>query len=254
MNNPARRLHAGINRPMVLVLPALTGLLLMLGGCSLNTVMPDGDAVQDASGQAHAGQPTWRYVRFVLNRDDNDEVASFLDLLIADRLIADVLAIHEPGIRLWRFHRRWPRDATGHQFSFIFFASPDVTAQVLEQIERAPLLKRLRADGHLREFRVDEAKAGRGADPAATSDPSWSPVVQQEWPEFLMGASRMWLGLVRKEAAGLDHLDLYPRYTQVEERLDAIWFEEGNHAFFHHLSALFGYKPLRVIRRDVMTF
>jgi hypothetical protein len=189
-----------------------------------------------------------------LNRDDDDEVASFLDLLIADRLFTEVLAKHEPGIRLWRFHRRWPRDATGHQFSFIFFAAPDVSAQVIAQIERAPLVNRLRADGHLRELRVDEAKAGRGTDPAATSDPGWPIVIQQQWPEFIMGASRMWLGLIREEASGLDHLDVYERYAQVEVRLDGLWFKEGNHAFFHHLSALFGYKPLRVIRRDVMTF
>jgi hypothetical protein len=235
-------------------LPAFAGLLLILGGCSVNTVVPDSATTQAPTTESDVGEPTWRYVRFLLHRDDDDEVASFLDLLIADQLLADVLAVHETDIRLWRFHRRWPDDATGHQFSFIFFAAPDVTERVLAQIERAPLLDRLRADGHLRAFRVDEAKPGRGSDPAATSDPAWSTAIQREWPEFIMGASRMWLGLVQTAAAGLEHLDLYTRYARVEERVDETWFEEGNHAFFHHLSALFGYKPLRVIQRDVMTF
>lgn len=254
MNDQEPRLHFWPDRRIALLLPALAGLLLVLGACGGNTARPGLTAGQEPSGTADAAQPTWRYVRFLLNRDDDDEVASYLDLLIADRLFADVLGRHEPAIRLWRFHRRWPRDATGHQFSFIFFAAPDVIEQVLTEIEDAPLLNRLRADGHLREFRVDALNAGRDTDPAATSDPAWSPVIQREWPEFIMGASRMWLGLVQQEAASVDHLDLYARYAQVEERLDELWYEEGNHAFFHHLSALFGYKPLRVIRRDVMTF
>ena len=254
MNNPKHRLRFMPNRPTALPLLALAGLVLMLGACSVSTEKPGRAVAAEPAGAADAEQPTWRYVRFRLNRDDDDQVASFLDLLIADELFTDVLASHESGIRLWRFHRRWPKDATGHQFSFIFFAAPDVTEQVLSQIERAPLLDQLRADGHLREFRVDEAQAGRATDPAATSDTAWSTVIQQEWPAFIMGASRMWLGMVQTEAAALDHVEPYQRYTQVEEILDGMWFEEGNHAFFHHLSALFGYKPLRVIRRDVMTF
>jgi hypothetical protein len=225
----------------------------------MHTVAPGHTTGPASSAQAPAvgvggAQPTWRYVRFRLNRGDDGEVASYLDLLIADQLFADVLARHEEDMRLWRFHRRWPNDAAGHQFSFIFFATPAVTGQVLAEVQQHPLLRRLRADGHIREFRVDEAMDGRGTDPAATSDPAWSEVVQQHWPEFIMGASRMWVGLVRQEAERRNHLELYARYAEVEETLDGIWFEEGNHALFHHLSALFGYKPLRVIRRDVMTF
>lgn len=87
-----------------------------------------------------------------------------------------------------------------------------------------------------------------------TSDPAWPASIQREWPSFIMSASRMWLGLVQTEARRHDTSDLHARYRATEEAIDELWFNEGNHAFFHHLSALFGYKPLRVIRRDVMTF
>jgi hypothetical protein len=64
----------------------------------------------------------------------------------------------------------------------------------------------------------------------------------------------MWLGLVAAEVAKLDTSDLYRRYAQASEALDALWFNNANHALFHHLSALFGYQPVRVIRHDIMTF
>jgi hypothetical protein len=235
----------------VLLFAALLGLL---GACATTLQQPN--ALAEAKG-AQAGDSAtarWWYVRFRLRRGADDEVQSYLDTLIADQILAPVIARHEAQIGLWRFHRRWPRDATGHQFSFIFFAPRGVAGSVVAQIEQQPGLARLRSDSHLVEFRVDEAESDRATDPAATSDASWPPEVQREWPKFIMGASRMWLGLVRSEAAKHGEHELHARYRAVEDALAEVWFTEANHAFFHHLSALFGYKPVRVIRREIMTF
>jgi hypothetical protein len=233
---------------------ALACALLTAAACTTLTppAVHDGDNVVEALREAAA--PQWWYVRFRLQRPADDEVNSYLDALIADRVLSDVIAQHRAGIRLWRFHRRWAPDDAGHQFSFIFFASPLRAARLTAEIERQPLLQTLRNDGHLLEFRVDEPDPQRAADPAATSDLSWPPAIQREWPKFIMGASRMWLGLVRDEAAKHTDLTLYARYQAVEAALDELWLKEANHAFFHHLSALFGYKPVRIIHRDVMTF
>jgi hypothetical protein len=78
--------------------------------------------------------------------------------------------------------------------------------------------------------------------------------VQREWPKFIEGASRLWLGLVKAQAERYADQALLQRYRNVEEAMTQIWFEEANHALFHHLSALFGYQPVRVIRREIMTF
>ncbi len=234
---------------------ALLGLLLLaLAGCA--TIPEQSSARQVvATGQpGDAELPRWWYVRFRLRRGDAGEVDSFLDPLIADQVLAPVIARNETDITLWRFHRRWPDDPTGHQFSFIFFAPPPIACVVTGQIKQSPVLEQLRSEGRLLEFRIDKAGPDRGTDPAATSDTSWPPEIQREWPKFIMGASRMWLGLIRAEAAKNSGMDLYSRYRAVEGSLDALWFSEANHAFFHHLSALFGYKPTQVIRREVMTF
>ena len=232
----------------------LIATLALLAACAtgIRTPGPVQSNVQAASPGSE--QSHWWFVRFRLAREADAEVNSYLDGLIADQLLAQVIAQHREQISLWRFHRRWPRDSTGHQFSFIFYAPRTLADVVNGQIERDPLLQRLRMDGHLVEFRTHEADPERSADVAATSDLSWPVEIQREWPQFIMGASRMWLGLVHSEAQKHAGLDLYERYQAVETGLDALWFKHGNHAFFHHLSALFGYQPLRVIRRDIMTF
>jgi hypothetical protein len=47
---------------------------------------------------------------------------------------------------------------------------------------------------------------------------------------------------------------LHRRYRQVQQEIDELWFNEANHALFHHLSALFGYRPLRVRGGEAMRF
>ncbi len=205
--------------------------------------------VSKTQGLAH-----WTYLRFRLARDGSGEVDSYLDALIADQILAGAIAREADEILLWRFHRRWPDDSTGHQFSFIFFTRPVVADRLIARVRSDPLVDRLHEEGHLAEFRVDRTSPDVGAGAGATSDPSWPPAIQHEWPKFIMGASRMWLGLVQSEAAKHAELELHERYRAVETALDELWFEQANHAFFHHLSALFGYKPVRVIRRDIMTF
>ena len=229
-------------------------LLVTLGACTTSPVNGPGEAATSLPEQGDTGPAEWRYVRFRLQRTRDAGVNSYLDGLIADRILEPLIVRYADELSLWRFHRRWPDDATGHQFSFIFFTRPAVADALIARLERNPLLQRLKSDGDLVEFRVDQLTPDRASDPAATSDTAWPIEIQREWPKFIMGASSMWLGLVGTEADKRADLELHQRYQAVEGALDEMWFAHGNHAFFHHLSALFGYKPVRVIRRDVMTF
>jgi hypothetical protein len=238
-------------------LAALLLLTLLIAGCATTT--RPGPSIGTASDQARTAAPAgaaarWYYLRFRFHRNADDEVDSFLDLLVANEIVAPVLERERDGIQLWRFHRRWPDDATGHQFSFIVLTDPARLAAIDRAIRQQPDLARLRADGRLRGYVVDEARGDAPGALANTSDPAWPPLLQREWPHFIMGASRMWLGLVAEEAGQADGLDLYEQYALAADAVDRMWFEEANHALFHHLSALFGYQPVRVIRRDIMTF
>ena len=76
-----------------------------------------------------------------------------------------------------------------------------------------------------------------------------------------MGVSEMWLNLIRevvsqtsgdKVPANLD--ELLGLYEQVNTTIEQMWQEEGQHAFLHHLNAIFGYEPIEIREKRKMNF
>ncbi len=253
MLKPPRWLAKGTGRRRFLWRASAVLMALLLSACvSRSPVKPAGVALDTV--EAGDGQPQWWYLRFRLAREDAQEVNSYLDMLIADRILAPLIVAERDEIVLWRFHRRWPNDATGHQFSLIVYTSVPVAQRLADNIGRSAVLSQLRDDGHLVQFRIDQPAEEVRFDIDATSDRAWPLPIQREWPHFIMGASHMWLALVQGAARDYPDMALYEKYQAVESDVDTLWFKHGNHAFFHHLSGLFGYRPIRVIRRDIMTF
>ena len=60
----------------------------------------------------------------------------------------------------------------------------------------------------------------------------------------------MWLQLigqnVGKDAPDADVDNLLQRYDNANDRITAMWQNEGRHAFLHHLNAIFGYVPITI--------
>ena len=86
-----------------------------------------------------------------------------------------------------------------------------------------------------------------------TSDSNWSPLLQQSWPYFIMGVSRLWVDLIDRIAvdfsARLDQASTQDKleiYKEINDIVTGIWQVEGKHAFLHHLNALFGYQPMNI--------
>jgi hypothetical protein len=87
------------------------------------------------------------------------------------------------------------------------------------------------------------------------SDPHWSPTLQRNWPSFIMGVSALWFGLIDDQMANVTKEDLNESgilgpYRQADTAITSMWRKEGQHAFLHHLSAIFGYEPL-MIRKEI---
>ena len=90
-----------------------------------------------------------------------------------------------------------------------------------------------------------------GIELSATSDKSWTPELQRQWPSFIMGVCATWLGLIEEilPAANTEHEtlpEILARYHEANEQITTLWQEQGQHAFFHHTSAIFGYQPLQI--------
>lgn len=224
--------------------------LLLASGCATSTVeLKHPHPYGKATG---AQQLSWHHLRFRWSWPQGRRPDWSLDPLVADMVLSDLITRHQESLPLWRFHRRAGRSPAGHQFSFIFYTTPGIARDIEESVTGHAVTQRLLEEGLLE--KVHLTKPGRSARVSATSDPGWPEPVQSTWPMFIMGVSQTWLGLVEIHAgntAGLEeNIDVaMERYEKANEEVDKLWYEYAQHAFFHHLSGVFGYKPVAIHKR-----
>jgi hypothetical protein len=194
----------------------------------------------------------WWYARFQMEWPENEDPMWQTDLILAHNVLSPIIARHRRTIGLWRFHRRALRDQAGHQFTFIFYASPQVARQVFDQVKSDPFLDEMKAAGILKQDHYDDMTFVTRPHVEDTSDRRWSLPVQRSWPYYIMGVSEMWLHMIQ-ETVELNPSEVKPQslqdylafYRKVEESITKAWKREGSHAYLHHLNAIFGYEPLR---------
>lgn len=224
--------------------------LLLVAGCATPTV--ELKSQHPYGREPGALQHSWHQLRFKWAWPEGRPPDWSLDPLVADLVLSDLITSHPESLPLWRFHRRAGRGPAGHQFSFIFYSSSGTARQIEDSAADHPVTRRLLEQGLLEKVYLTTPE-----DPAtlsATSDPSWPASVQSTWPMFIMGVSQTWLGLVELHAgntAGSDKdlEDALERYAAVNDKVNELWSEYAQHAFFHHLSGVFGYQPVTVRKR-----
>ena len=171
-----------------------------------------------------------------------------------------ILLEHEERFRLWRFHRRAGRDNSGNQFSLIFLSDPDTAARIDAGIRENPLASWLKDRSYITRISLDQRGAGELAELEETSDKEWPEEIQRSWPWFIMGASQAWMMQVQEisREKGLPGTTGYPglldHYREVASSMNNQWRNYGQHAYFHHISALYGYQPLRIRSTELKTF
>ena len=93
-----------------------------------------------------------------------------------------------------------------------------------------------------------------------TSDRGWPVEIQRSWPWFIMGASQSWLMQLQQisREKGLAESMAYPElvehYREVAAGMNAQWSDFAQHAYFHHLSALYGYQPVKMHSTELKHF
>jgi hypothetical protein len=200
----------------------------------------------------------WWHARFHIKWPQNEEPSWNMDLLIAHKTISPVLDRYKNRITLWRFHRRAARDKTGHQFSFIFYSSPETANQIYNTIRSDPLLREMKIAGLISQDIYDDTSVITQPLVEDTSDKNWSSQMKKSWPHYIMGVSKMWLDLITEISAqnfkgkgpsSLQENEAF--YEDVNERIKGLWQEEGRHALLHHLNAIFGYEPIIIEKRAI---
>jgi len=244
-----------INKPHKLAVFILSAWLLglTLCGCAVRGAAPH---AAPAFGHLPFGTKEnafWWAYRFKIfwppGEDEDPDLAA--DLFLAHAVVQPVLREYESRIIYWRFHRRANRDDAGHQFSFLFYSDPETAAEVFRKIGANKQLSEAQAANIVESAIVDDPARPSRPRIEDTSDAHWSPVLQRTWPSFIMGVSYLWLGLIDEAVAEVpgdsDEIrSLLERYRKADARVTSIWHKEGQHAFLHHLNAIFGYKPMLI--------
>jgi len=232
--------------------------VILVAGCSAGKARPapglSGAPPLDAT--AITSDMSWWVCRFRVAWPEDSEPDQAVDLLLAHAVAGPALKSHATRVPWWRFHRRAARDGAGHRFSLLFYATPDTAGAIFESIQANPALVEAVEAGVIEQVLLpDRSMAGLDA-VADTSDPAWSPELQHNWPSYIMGVSAMWLGLIDDlitttftNPATFD--ELLAAYRDTDDRITEMWNREGQHALLHHLSAVFGYEPIR-IRKEIV--
>jgi hypothetical protein len=244
-----------IKQPRRLAVSILSAWFLGLALCGCATL---GAAPHEAPFFGHPPLITtdntfwWAYrFKLVWPPGQDAELDLTADLLLAHAVVQPVLRAYEDRITYWRFHRRASRDAAGHQFSFLFYADPETAREIFQKIGESKPLSEALAANIVETVIVDDPAKPTRPGVGDTSDPHWSPMLQRTWPSFIMGVSGLWLGLIDESMAEIpggsaDIHALLERYRKADARITAIWYQEGQHAFLHHLNAIFGYGPMLI--------
>jgi hypothetical protein len=235
-------------------------IMMAISGCaSVEPVKPP--TIKPVEMEEEVSRNGWWHARFHIKWPEDEEPSWHLDLLIAHKTISPVLDQYRNRITLWRFHRRAARDQTGHQFSFIFYSSPETADQIYDAIRSDPIVREMKIAGLIIQDIYDDTSVITQPDIEDTSDKSWSSQMKKSWPHYIMGVSEMWLDLIKEISnqfssgempSSLQENEAF--YKDVNERITELWQEEGRHALLHHLNAIFGYEPIIVIEKRIISF
>ena len=235
---------------------------LLLAACTPALQIKPSDSFEPKTAIIGVEQPQnyWWQLRFRLTWPEDQQPDFSRHLLIAEQLLLPVIVEHQEHLPLWRFHRRAGRDGAGHQFSLIFFSDETTATQINEEIEADPLTQWLMDRGLIEKMRFGQRSPEELSRLELTSDPGWPIEIQRSWPYFIMGASQAWLMLVQELSAineleeEIDYPSLLLHYQEVDARLNAQWRDFGQHAYLHHLSAIYGYQPTLIRSSELKTF
>ena len=239
---------------------ALLALLLSQSACTrVVTVRAPANDLPPVSMTAAGDEDAWWRIAIRMRWDPEQTPEWYLDALVADQVHAPALSDAGSAIALWRFHRRAADDEAGHRFSLLVYTNA-VSAHILyRQIREASVLQWLESDGRITSVTMSKVERPELPPVARSSDTAWPAEIQASWPWFIMGVSQTWLSLIREVAAERPLAEPSPtmvldHYRDIDERVTALWRDNCQHVYLHHLNALFGYQLLIIRETNLKRF
>jgi len=199
----------------------------------------------------------WYNFTFRITWPNNQEPRVWIDIFLADTLVRNAIELGQKKtpITLWRIHRRWPRDERGHEFSLDCYTTDEIASLIDNFFKNSKEHKMLHENNLLEEYHynVDGENIEditTDAWPSEAAGKTWLLNGKKAWPYYIKGCCEMFLHLIEvikdDRDSGNDIGQIERFYQEIDKRLTEIWQGYGCHAFFHHLSAVFGHKPLHL--------
>lgn len=172
----------------------------------------------------------------------------WVDILLLDTVVRDVVSAKRDALVLWRVHRRFKQDRAGHEFRLDCYTTDQTAQEIDDLLRQHGSVQLLKNNSMLREYLPE--RCGGGIE--SISDSDWPVELQKSWPYFIQGTSEMLLDLIEQlrvqtTSGGIRTstlADVESLYVDLNDRLTRIWQRSGSHAFFHHINALFAGVPV----------
>jgi len=193
----------------------------------------------------------WYSCNFSVSWDRGQKPKIWVDIFIIDTIVGKIISQKKSEIALWRIHRRWANDEHGHELTFDLtfdcFTNEEAAKAIESLIKDNMHFKILKEAGLLTDGK--ELKISPKTNDIA-SDTGWPEPLKESWPYYINGCCEMFLSLIENIKGGKsvphDINNAEKFYTEVNNEIIRIWQSFGCNAFFHHISAIFGYEPLSV--------
>ena len=145
--------------------------ILLTYGCATSTnSVVTGSTHNLPHGMKKIDNSFWWRCKFRIDWPIDEEPDWAVSLLLAHAVVSPVLSQYADDIPYWRFHRRATRDRAGHQFSFIFYSTPEHATSVFEAINSSEVLKKSIQANIVRDVFIDDTKQPQRSNIGATSD------------------------------------------------------------------------------------
>jgi len=194
----------------------------------------------------------WQRLNFKIKWDRKTPARFFIDLILLDLLIKPAMDKFRAEVFSWTFHRAVVLgEPEGHMLNFNVYSDIGTAEKILDFIklhENYILVKNYFEESELKIIDIGSNIEAIAGGIKASKE------ILKSWHYFMMGACDMYLDLIQetknKLAKTIDmnnpsQLEGY--YQEIQNDINKEWHEGGQHAFFHFLSEIFGYPPIKLV-------
>jgi len=169
-----------------------------------------------------------------------------IDLMIIDKTIRQLINQYGPNTN-WTFYRFAENKINDINSSHgIQFKIENVTIhKIKKQIDKNNTINQLSENGYIQEINYYEK--------ISIADPVWPLEMRQNWHFLANGFCKFILGLIQyhiitnKVNLSNNIEDRICEYKEINKEISKLYNNWSNHAFFHHISAIFGYEKTHII-------